>query len=319
EQREAEAGIETGRVRREESMEALNKAQAEGYEVGGNLARIEQQIAHQREMAQRLQRARDETQAALAEIGEHIQGDQARLDALQAEIADADPRLDRLRGEDATRQDVLRDAEAAIADWQQRHDAHARAQAEAARAGDVERTRVDYLDRQAFDADRRREQLATERGALDLAALAEAFAGIQARHEEQKASLDALNADLEQRKQSVTELQDQQRAAQGELAEVRKQAQEKRGRLSSLETLQHAALGQEQGAAVEWLRQRGLDSAARVGERLEVDAGWENAVEGALGQLIEGVLVDSPEALVEALGELGEGRLALVSSAHADD
>src|SRR5690606_21019224 len=125
EQREAEAGIETGRVRREESMEALNKAQAEGYEVGGNLARIEQQIAHQREMAQRLQRARDETQAALAEIGEHIQGDQARLDALQAEIADADPRLERLRGEDATRQDVLRDAEAAIADWQQRHDAHA--------------------------------------------------------------------------------------------------------------------------------------------------------------------------------------------------
>src|SRR5690606_33390372 len=145
------------------------------------------------------------------------------------------------------------------------------------------------------------------------------FAGIQARHEEQKASLDALNADLEQRKQSVTELQDQQRAAQGELAEVRKQAQEKRGRLSSLETLQHAALGQEQGAAVEWLRQRGLDSAARVGGRLEVDAGWETAVEGALGLLIEGVLVDSPEALVVALGELGEGRLALVSSAHADD
>src|SRR3546814_3921531 len=88
--------------------------------------------------------------------------------------------------------------------------------------------------------------------------------------------------------------------------------------MSSLETLQHAALGQEQGAAVEWLRQHGLDSAARVGERLEAEAGWENAVEGALGQLIEGVLVDSPEALVEALGDLGEGRLALVSSAAGD-
>ena len=32
-------------------------------------------------------------------------------------------------------------------------------------------------------------------------------------------------------------------------------------------------------------------------------------VEGALGQLIEGVLAESPEALVDALGELGEGRL----------
>ncbi|MDN5781042.1 MAG: chromosome segregation protein SMC [Luteimonas sp.] len=315
EQREAEAKIETGRVRREEAMEALNKAQAEGYEVGGNLARIEQQIAHQHEMAQRLERARDEAQAALAEIGQHIQGDEARLEVLQEAIADAQPQLEQLREEDGIRQDALRDAETALADWQARHDTHAREQAEASRAGDVERTRVDYLDRQSFEADRRREQLAGERAALDLTALAQVFAGIETQHEEQKASLDTLGSELEQRKHAVTELQDQQRTAQGELAEVRKQAQEKRGRLSSLETLQHAALGQEQGAAVEWLRQHGLDSAARVGERLQVEAGWENAVEGALGQLIEGVLVDSPEALVEALGDLGEGRLALVSSA----
>src|SRR3546814_9857482 len=114
EQREAEAKIETGRVLREESMEALNKAQAEGYEVGGNLARIEQQIAHQREMAQRLQRARDEAQAALAEIGEHIHGDEARLQVLQETIADAQPRLEQLREEDGVRQDALRDAEAAL-------------------------------------------------------------------------------------------------------------------------------------------------------------------------------------------------------------
>src|SRR5690606_4792123 len=73
-------------------------------------------------------------------------------------------------------------------------------------------------------------------------------------------------------------------------------------------------LGQEQGAAVEWLRQRGLDSAARVGEKLVVEPGWENAVESALGQLIEGVLVEAPETLVDALGELGEGRLTLVSA-----
>src|SRR5690606_11497833 len=59
---------------------------------------------------------------------------------------------------------------------------------------------------------------------------------------------------------------------------------------------------------------RGLDSASRVGAALVVQEGWENAVETAVGQLIEGVLVDSPEALVDALGELGEGRLALVAS-----
>ncbi len=318
EQREAERRIEDDRVRREEASEALNQAQAEVYQVGGTLARIEQQIAHQREMAQRLQRARDEAQAALAEIGGHISGDEARLAGLREAIAQAEPELARLQAQDQTTQDALREAESRLADWQQRWDAHSRSQSEAARAGDVERTRVDYLDRQALDAERRREQLAGERAGLDVAALTEAFAGIRLQHDERKAALDGMGAEVESRKHAVTELQDQQRIAQSELAEVRKQAQEKRGRLSSLETLQHAALGQEQGAAVEWLRQRGLDSAARVGEKLVVEAGWENAVEAALGQLIEGVLVEAPEALVDALGELGEGRLTLVAPDAAD-
>ncbi len=314
EQREAERELETGRVRREEASEALNKAQAESYEVSGTLARVEQQIAHQRELSERLHKAREETRHALEEIGEHISGDEARLEVLQAAIADAEPQLAELREGDEIRQEALRNAEEALADWQQRWETHSREQGEASRAGDVERTRVDYLDRQALDADRRREQLAAERTAFDLAALAEAFSGLQSRHDEQKEALDGLTLELEQRKEAAVELQDQQRTAQNELSEVRKRAQESRGRLSSLETLQHAALGQEQGVAVEWLRQRGLDSAARVGEKLTVEPGWENAVEGALGQLIEGVLVDAPEALVDALGELGEGRLALVSA-----
>jgi chromosome segregation protein len=317
-QREAERRIEEERGRREQAAEALNRVQAEGYEVGGRLARIEQQIAHQKEMSQRLQRARDEAQTALAELGVHISGDEGRLAELRASIESAEPELARLQAEDGARQQALREAEAALADWQQRWDAHSRDQAEAARAGDVERTRVDYLDRQALDAERRREQLSGERTGLDLAALAEAFASAQSQHDRQKSALDALTGEVETRKQAVADLQQRQREAQGELAEVRKETQDVRGRLSSLETLQHAALGQEQGAAVEWLRQRGLDSAARVGETLQVESGWENAVESALGQLIEGVLVEAPEALVDALGELGEGRLTLVAADQDD-
>ena len=67
-----------------------------------------------------------------------------------------------------------------------------------------------------------------------------------------------LREQVEQRKQATADAQDQQRARQAELAELRKQAQAARGRLSSLETLQAAALGQEQGAATQWLKAQGL-------------------------------------------------------------
>src|SRR5690606_10422481 len=126
--------------------------------------------------------------------------------------------------------------------------------------------------------------------------------------------LDSLTPGREWRKSGVVTLQGQQREAQSVLVDVRKQAQADRGRLSSLETLQNAALGQEDGAALGWLKARGLDSATRVGEALVVAEGWENAVETALGQIIEGALVDSPEALVDAIGALDQGRLTLVAA-----
>lgn len=318
EQREAERELEIGRVRREESAEALNKAQAASYEVSGALARIEQQIQHQRELSTRLQKARDEAQAALSELGEHMGNDQSRLDVLRAAVAEAEPKLEHLRDDDAARQDALREIEIRLNEWQQRWDAHSREQSEAARAADIERTRIEHLDRQTLDAERRREALSSERVGLDVAALAEAFESLQSQHDLQKESLDGLSEELENRKSAVTQFQEQQRSTQSELAEVRKQAQAARGRLSSLETLQHAALGQEQGAALTWLRARGLDSAQRVGEALTVENGWENAVESALGQLIEGVLVEAPETLVDAIGELGEGRLALMSPERDD-
>ena len=93
EQREAERLLETDRVRREEAADALNKAQGEVYQVGSTLARIEQQIQHQRELAERLKKARDEAHNALQELGQHISGDETRLAVLRESVADAEPQL----------------------------------------------------------------------------------------------------------------------------------------------------------------------------------------------------------------------------------
>src|SRR5688572_22139040 len=68
EQRAAEAQIEACRAQQGEAGERLGKVQAEGYRVSGELARIEQQIQHQRELRQRLETARSEADAAFAQI-----------------------------------------------------------------------------------------------------------------------------------------------------------------------------------------------------------------------------------------------------------
>ncbi|GAB2653681.1 chromosome segregation protein SMC [Arenimonas aestuarii] len=311
--RQAEAQIEACRSQQSEASDALGKAQAEVYRIGGELARIEQQIQHQKELRQRLETARTEADAAFAQVGEHISGDERQLAELHNAIAAAEPRLATLRADDEGRQDALKAAEAALHDWQQRWDTYAKAQSEAARWAEVERTKIEYLEKQALDAGRRRETLSGERSGLDTSAISSSLAQLSADHDQQKAGLDGLGEQLEQRKAALSGLQDQQRQQQSELADVRKQAQAARGRLSSLEALQHAALGQEKNVALDWLKAQGLDGQARLGESLQVEPGWETAVETVLGSLLEAVTVDAPREWLDAITQLSQGRVALVS------
>ena len=313
-QRQAEAQIESGRGHQAEAGETMNQAQSAVYRVGGEIARIEQQIQHQRELRQRLEQARGESQAALNELAGLIDGDEAQLHDLRTAIAEAEPSLSELTRNDATHQDALRLAESALADWQQRWDTCVAAHAEVARAAEVERTRIDYLDRQSMEAARRRDAHDAERSGLDLSALGSALQQLRASHDAQRAELDAHTAQLEARKQALIDLQTQERTQQSELATLRQQLQAARGTLGSLETLQHAALGQESGAGRAWLKQQGLDSAARLGECMRVANGWETAVETVLGRLLEAVTTDGIAAHLPALTALADGRIALMDA-----
>ncbi|MBS0212875.1 MAG: chromosome segregation protein SMC [Proteobacteria bacterium] len=313
-QRQAEAQIETGRADHAQASERMNAAQSAVYRVSGEIARIEQQIQHQREMAQRLAEAHKLAQQALDEVSELIAGDQAQWTQLRAAIAMAEPALAALQQQDAAQQELLRAAETALGDWQQRWDACAKAHAEASRAADVERTRIDYLDRQLLEAGKRRDRLGEERAGLDLSALVAALEATRSAHDGQRAQLDAQTAELELRKQALADLQVGERQQQAELAGVRQQLQAARGQLGSLETLQHAALGQESGGGRAWLKQQGLDSAARLGERLHVAGGWEVAVETVLARLLEAVMVDGIHAHLPALASLADGRIALMDA-----
>ncbi|MCB1568448.1 MAG: chromosome segregation protein SMC, partial [Xanthomonadales bacterium] len=318
EQRQSETQIELCREQQDEANARLAQTQAENYRVGAEISRIEQQILHQRELSERLARSHTELADQIAALSEDIEQDGARRETLAQDIADIEPRLSMLSGDDGERQKALADIEVALAQWQLRWDEHSRLRGETTRAAEVERTKIEYLDRQAFDAERRREALSVERAALDVTVLAEALERMSADHDMQRAGLDTLGDTLDERKQTVQATQEQQRGLQNALAQLRNDGETARGRLASLETLQHAALGQEQGAAQRWLAAQGLDHTQRLGEVLQVEAGWETAVETVLGQLIEAAVVDTSAQLLPVVADFAEGHLALVDARTGD-
>jgi len=318
-QRQVEAQLEGIRDTHHSASEHLNAVQADVYKVGAEIARVEQQVRHNRETSERLTRAQGETEREFEELQGHITADQEQIEALRTALAEGEPRLEALQQMQDDTAEQQRSTEIRLADWQSRWDTHTRGASEASRAAEVERTRLNYLDRQAIDLSRRREALEGERQAFDVAALDAAAEALDTEHDTQRERVETLGGLLDQHKVAHERVLDEERQVQAQLNEARQQLQTARGRHASLEALQHAALGQEESAASGWLDRLGLANARRLGESLNVDAGFEAAAETVLAGLLDGVLVDDPLALATELGELTDADIALIASTAGGD
>ncbi|WP_329743098.1 chromosome segregation protein SMC [Dyella sp. A6] len=311
-QRQIEAQLESVRERHTGASEHLNAVQAEVYKVGSEIARVEQQVRHNKETAERLQRAQGEVEREHEELAAHIGTDREQIETLRMALAEGEPRLEALHQMQDDTAEAQRSSETKLADWQQRWDAHTRTAGESNRAAEVERTKLNYLDRQVLDLSRRREALEAEQKATDVEALDAAAEQLGQEHDTQRERVEALGSLLDQHKSGHERVLEEERQLQSALNEARQQLQAARGRHASLEALQTAALGQEESAASSWLAGLGLDKARRLGAALQVDAGWETAVETVLAGLLDGVLVDDPVALATELGTLGDADIALL-------
>jgi chromosome segregation protein len=314
-QRQIEAQLESVRERHTDASEHLNAVQAEVYKVGAEIARVEQQVRYNKETADRLQRAHGDAEREHAELAAHIAADREQGEALRLALAEGEPKLEALQQLQDDTAEAQRSTEAKLADWQQRWDNHTRNAGESNRAAEVERTKLNYLDRQAIDLARRREALEAEQKATDVAALDAAGQQLIDEHDTQRERVETLGSLLDQHKSSHEKVLEEERQVQSALNEARQQLQAARGRHASLEALQHAALGQEESAASSWLARLGLDRSRRLGESLQVEAGWETAVETALSGFLDSVLVDGSHALAAEFSALDNADVALLDAA----
>jgi chromosome segregation protein len=313
-QRQIESQIESARERHTEASEHLNTVQAEVYKVGAEIARVEQQVRYNRETAERLQRAQTDAEREHSELATHIATDREQVETLRLALSEGEPKLEALQQMQDETADTQRDTETKLADWQQRWDTYTRTAGEASRAAEVERTKLAYLDRQSMDLGKRKEVLENEQKATDVAALDAAAEQLHNEHDTQRERVESLGGLLDQHKLSYEKVQDEERQVQSVLNEARQQLQTSRGRLASLEALQNAALGQEESAASTWLAQFGLDKKRRLGEVLQVEAGWETAVETVLSGFIDSVLVDGAHDLAREFSGLKDADVALLDA-----
>src|SRR4029079_5603480 len=117
------------------------------------------------------------------------------------------------------------------------------------------------------------------KSAADFATLNASAEQLTGEHDAHREKVDTFTSQLEQRKAAYEQVLESESSATTQLNDARTEMQRLRGRLASLEALQHAALGQEKSAAGGWVAPLGLDQAAPLREGVEGRQGRENAVE----------------------------------------
>ncbi|MGH8460648.1 MAG: chromosome segregation protein SMC [Stenotrophobium sp.] len=296
EQSRAQVGVtETARTAAEVEQRvvahALNDVQTKVYEAEAALARQEQSLTHARELKTLKARELDELQRRAADVERRSQAEQKRLEDLSQSLAALDQQVKAAEQRESDAQGALIEAEETSQKEQNRWEEFTQRAETPLFQTEGERVRVQQMERAQLQIDERYKRLAAEQQSLNIGPIKSSLADVDA-------ELGVLNAELtdsQERLQALDRdlqsLRDERSGTEATLHEVRQTLQSARGRMSSLETLQHAALRQDDAELNTWLRQQGIHELPRLASALQVEAGWETAVEHVLEGLLQAPLL----------------------------
>ena len=313
EQRAVDADIEKSRVQHTEHSDEFNKVQGRYYQLGADIARIEEAIAYNQ---QRVAAARTRSRLGVAAP----QGN--RPPARDGRRADPHAALRAGRSRPACRSRARR--RSAL----ERGARSGRSASErmAGELGGVQRTRrreSARIRRRSFAhrtlrtgaaaaCARARRSSTTKRATSSRAIRPTTSANWRPASRPKPPSLKAAELDMEHCLAELGASREDLVIREQVLEEARSDVQVLRHELASLEAVQRAALGRTEGAADDWLRTQQLTDAPRIGDRLSVRPGWERAVESVLGDRLQAVHVDSIADYAQQFTSLEHGLVTLV-------
>jgi len=316
-QRAAEAAIESQRSHHGAASERVSAVQGRYYEIGAEISRLEQTIQHTRELRERQRADLAKTRATLSELGAHIGRDERQLAELAGEIASSTPELELAQSAETASAQALDAAERELAGWQERWEQLNQALGAADRTTQVERARIEQLENQLRRLKGQVERLTLEREALEAQESSELLAELTEQESQARGDGESLADALRVALERAQSARAGQLAAEEALEAARGERERTRAECTSLEAVQKAALSASAGQATEWLGEVGLSGRMRIAQTLEVEQGWELAVETALGDYLEAVCIDRLDDLAAPLERLARGRVALVEGLPA--
>ncbi|MBK8453795.1 MAG: chromosome segregation protein SMC [Thiofilum sp.] len=298
--REQEQLVEQLREQVKEANQQFNQVQGDYYEAGAVIARLEQQLRHQNELKERQQQSLSQLESALVEAREHQAEDLAALASNQSEIESLSPQLPLLEQRRQTLEAEYLQAQQRLNQWQKAWNelqAHIEIPT---RTVQSEQAKLGQLERQQVQLQQRQSRLEQELGSLKHTDTEEERLGLTEEWEETKQRRIELETELNSLQTAIPAQRSQIQTLQTQLAQVRLEYEQAQAQWSALTTLQQAQLHNDSNERQQWLATKGWSSAPRLAEILQVEEGWEVAIETVLSEVLDAVCIEQLQRQIDS-------------------
>jgi chromosome segregation protein len=312
EQRKLESDIEELRVRQSERNDEFNHVQGRYYKVGSEIARLEQSIEHAHELRERQTKDLEQANHGAREIRELIDKDQSEIAQLELTLNELVPGLEEARQSEQSSAESLQQAEEALAEWQEQWDEYTDRVNEARQQSNIEQTRSEQIESRLQSFTERRQKLDEARSGASAEELQAELDELTAREQRKRQAREEFDRHLADIADKIRKLREQDGKLSRLVEERRASLHDAEGKYASLEALQQAALGEGDEGIQEWLENSGLDANKRVAQKLDVDEGWDRAVETVLGDYLQAICVTDITPVTENIARLRSGNLMVL-------
>jgi chromosome segregation protein len=296
------------------ATDEFNSQQSRYYQISADLARTEQNIQHAVERRQGMEQELVQTRANVEETQRQLTGDKQRLTALTAERQQREPEQNKRQQHEQATAAKVQAAEQAMQEWQTAWDACNDSYAESSSTEQLEQTRLEHLQEGIAQARKRLAALKEEQAALKPTALTSEMKSLQTRFASAETGHQDMGRSHRDLQNSIQELRGEIRTHTEQLDQLRQERQVLRGQLASAEALQQSALGLERPGMREWLTQQGWQASPRLTGAVEVESGWERALEVACPLPLSTLCLPDLEKAMTSMAALAEGRVTALAT-----
>jgi len=291
-QRRNEAAQEMLREQQNKAQEHVNAVQAQVYEIGASMARLEQSIKHQQEMRQRQEQELAELEQRSQQYQHLHASDAERMQELRDLLQQQEPLLEQQQAAGKQLSDSLQQLEQQCQQQQQSIEQQQRQSADQRQRHEVLLTRINALGEQRQREQNQLQQLQQEDSSSKAAELARQIAAASAEVEQFSARLSEQQTRHEHNQQQLEQARKQRQQLAEQLRACQDEISQHKAHLQSLQALQQAALGEDRADLQQWLQRNGLDALPRLAEMINTDGDWARAVEVVLGDLLQALVAE---------------------------